>query len=318
VIKYKNLAAIDLKRNSTVQYTRNLQDLTIPLPNACPNIDTGVPVFNTWTDDFNRPDSIDLGPNYDQFHTGCQNIQNNPPVMHIVNNTLQYGSDPVLNDTSLCPSANLTRTWYQCGAAYYTPIPFTVKDQRVSITFVNRLVNDPTPLSTNVARGELLVSARCLLTNEPNSNQFYEEQGLFPNNIHAAVISYIGGYAEVINWPALTFQSGILLIRRADFRGAPVVLAGVATPQLNFGDVIMLTAANFISGGVEGVCLKLYVNGVLKASANDFALPNANQHGKILTGAMGVYSGGAVISNTLPNWLYGDNWLAEQVGPNPT
>lgn len=290
-VKYKNYAYVDLARRVSSGVVYEEKEPDDGLPPSCPTLAQLTPVFNSWSQDFSlNPDSDNLGAGWTPYHTVCLGRQNEPTTF-VRGGLIQTGSDPILNvacggmgDTSGDPILN-----------YFSAIPFAVKDSIVSAVYDHSIYNAKVGgLGTNV--GEFCVLARV------------NQVGVgFDYNVN--VKCYAGQYQEVYN-NAGVFLSAAAQIYR--FQAGSAFLAGAAVPKMNKGEVLMLTAANFqFSPTIEAVCLKVYTAGVQRAAFTDAG------GSRILTGSMGI--GSRVDSNTPDNpYLYFNNFLAQQTGPNPT
>lgn len=289
-----------------------------PLPTSCPTLAQMTPVFNSWSDDFNRPDSANFGPNWTSWIDPCTGANNNQwagiqlnqcRMVILPQQNTGSGGCGTADDTSINPHFS-----------YFNAIPFTVKDQIVQATFKSTVYHACTFDPGSVSDAQFGIAVRVLVN--PNAvNTFVSNPGLTNQN---GIIGYIGYYSERYN-AAGVFVSATVRITRYDQAGASVLNA-VNVSRFVAGDVLKLTAANFLSGGVEGVCLRLYVNDVLRTQANDFTNPTGTPgqqpwatngtHGKILTGSMGICCDKQ--SNVQFSECFFDDWQAFQTGPNPT
>jgi hypothetical protein len=296
-------------RQGVVGYEKTFVDDVTPIPEACPDI---VPIGGIFSDDFNRPNSTNLGP-YTVFNGNSFVLQNIP--------WLQIFSNQIL----MSPVSPLKPPNYDANAktARFNPFPITAKDQYAQMRF-----NGTTIISTGGPQRDTFGTnfAVCVrMIDNPGGNGFYQA-GAGGVGTKAGTLQYEAIYSEVFN-PDGTFFRAVLQVRRNEIGGIGGVAIDMAPPfpfpRLSPGDVMRLTAANFLpfGPGFEEVCLKVFINGVLVGRWHDFSSPiPPNQHGRILTGGAGFASEGGAVDPLLQAFfatMLWDDFQAQVANPNP-
>lgn len=298
--------ATDLARDAGgVRYEKTFTTSN-PLPTSCPAVLT--PTGALFEDDFNRADADTLGPNYVEFGNIVNPVQNDSWLGIRTNQCRKFNDPPI-------PPPNTGGISPFPKAGIYTPFPSTGKDQYCEVT-LGSVILDPTGGAMVLNPGaQLRILTRC---NQPDAANFWYEAGAGGGGTQSGLICYMLQYSVVFNF-AGGFQSALLNISRNELLG----VAGIATAavaELQPGDVLRFTAANFFQFGQENVCLKGFVNGVLRVSGNDFSGPIPGiQAGRQLTGGVGLMGGGfqdPALTTFNVGFLF-DDFRSQVCDPNP-
>ncbi len=315
---YTDLGAVDLKRDSTVQYTRTREETAVPLPGACPAV--LVPVGDLYSDDFHRANADHIGAAYTEYigslpHTGPGPYQQTDWAGISGNQLSTFAG-------LITPPAVDTQLFSRTGQ--FVAFPPLGKDQYSQLTFVSSTVAPlvgGNPIGGFSGRTEVM--ARMQPSGNPLGNSWFES-GAGVAGSKSGVVAYFCRYRENYNSNG-TFGNAFIEVGRHEISGdaglSPPGPLGAFIPRLVARDVLTVTCANFMFFSTEVVCVKGFVNGVLKCQGVDFQNPVLpGQFGRILTGGAG-FSCGEILPDPATmgfvctmQWSL---WEAQLCNPNP-
>jgi hypothetical protein len=308
---FKNLSTSDLNRPSArlVYVETDEDDAPTPIPTTCPTPAELIPVGDIYADDFNRIDGDNMGVDWEQFFDNINPVQNYP-WFGIRSNQLRGLADPAAPPPDTSPLTKL---------GYFLPMPSTVKDQYAQVVFKGSSLVATGGPATSPFGGSFWVCCRC----NPNfaTGNHWFEAGAGGAGTKTGVVCYFARYSE--NYSAGgAFTTARMDLFRNELLGFAGLVAGVGVPRLVSGDVVKITAANFIQFGQENVCLKVFINSTQVLAANDFSTPIPNiQAGRQLTGRGGLCSGEDapdVLQQAFAVAFLLDDFQAQACLPNPT